>query len=127
MDAVTAMFRPEETMQHASEPRPTQSERRACFSPTTTPEGAPPARSFPPTRAARPARSRGVFFLGRWRGRLGRWLANGACVALVALSIAATAHFAEPAFEAVAMNANVGPGLLASATRPPSLLLAPSH
>ena len=83
----------------------------------------PPARSLPPTRAARPARSRGVFFGAGRRSRWGRWVLNALCVALVTLSIVASAHFAVPAFEAAAINGNVGPELLASATSPPSFLL----
>jgi hypothetical protein len=45
---------------------------------------------------------------------------------LVTLSIVASAHFAVPAFEAAAINGNVGPELLASATSPPSFLVARS-
>ena len=45
---------------------------------------------LPPTRAARPARSRGIFFGGRLAG-IARWVAGAVCVAVAAISIAATA------------------------------------
>lgn len=101
-------------MQSAVEPRPT-------LSGTT-----PPPRSLPPTRAARPARSRGVFFGAGRHSRLGRWVSNALFAVLVTLSIIASAHFAVPAFEAAAVNSNIGPELLASATRPPPFLIARS-
>lgn len=114
MEAIITMFRSEDTMQRAVEPRPTL--------PGTT----PPACSLPPTRAARPARSRGAFFGAGRNSRLGRWVANAVCVVVVTLSIVASAHFAVPAFEAAAINNNIGPELLASATSPPSFLVAHS-
>ncbi len=83
--------------------------------------GSAPEHRLPPTRAARPTRSRGVFF-GDRRSRLGHWIATTVCVALVTLSVVASAHFAEPAFDAASISANVGPELLASATRTPSFL-----
>jgi len=46
---------------------------------------------------------------------------------LATLAIVASAHFAQPAFDAVARNGNAGPELLASATRTPSFLLAPGR
>lgn len=96
-----------------------------ALEPTPLAPGKPAsAHSLPPTRAARSARSRGFFLAGRRRSRLGHWLANAACAVVLALSIAASAHFALPAFESAAFNANLGPELLASAERPPSFLVA---
>ena len=83
----------------------------------------PPARPLPPTRAARPARSRGVFFEGGNRSRPARWVFNALCVALATLSIVASAHFAEPAFDAAVIS-NAGPGLVASTTQAPSFIAA---
>ena len=83
----------------------------------------PPARPLPPTRAARPARSRGAFFRGENRSRPARWIFNALCVALATLSIVASAHFAEPAFDAAVIS-NAGPGLVASTTQAPSFIAA---
>ena len=53
---------------------------------------APELSSLPPTRAARLARSRGVFLLARQRlARLARWLGCAVLVGLAAVAIAATA------------------------------------
>ena len=84
----------------------------------------PPARPLPPTRAARPARSRGAFFQGGNRSRPGRWIFNALCVALATLSIVASAHFAEPAFDAAVITSNAGPALVASTTQAPSFIVA---
>jgi hypothetical protein len=89
---------------------------------------APPSvHRLPPTRAARPARSRGIFFAGGWHSRLGRWARHAGCIALATLVLATSAHFAVPAFNAAATNGNAGPELLASATRTPSFLTARAH
>ena len=84
-------------------------------------------RRLPPTRAARPARSRGVFFGARMHSRLGHWIINALCIALAAVSIVATAQFAEPAFDAALVTGNAGPGLFASAVRAPAFLSARPH
>ena len=78
-------------------------------------------RRLPPTRAARPARSRGVFLGASTHPRLGQWIVNALCIAIAAISIVATAQIAEPAFEA-AVTINVGPALVASAMRSPAFL-----
>jgi hypothetical protein len=39
------------------------------------------------------------------------------CIALATLSIVASAHFAQPAFDAVAISDNAGPALFASTTQ----------
>jgi hypothetical protein len=124
MDATNAMPRTEDTMQRAFEPRRTADALRTRFAAGGTPLETPPLRHLPPTRAARPARSRGVFFAGRWRARLGHWIVNAVCVALATLAIAASAHFAQPVLDAAARNGNAGPELVASATRTPPFLLA---
>jgi hypothetical protein len=100
---------------------------RHAFRPPAAALESSPARHLPPTRAARPARSRGVFFVSRWRARLGRWARSGACLAIATLTIATSAHFVQPAFDAAAINGNSGPELLASATRAPAFLTAPAR
>lgn len=114
-------------MQRVSQPHSTRDAFRTRFAAAGTPLGQPPARRLPPTRAARPARSRGVFFGGRRYPRIGDWILNFVCVALATLAIAASAHFAQPAFDAAASNGNAAPELVASATRTPTFLLAPNH
>jgi hypothetical protein len=79
-------------------------------------------RRLPPTRAARPARSRGVFLGGSAYSRLGRRIVNALCIAIAAISIVATVQFAEPAFNAAVVTGNVGPALVASAMRAPAFL-----
>jgi len=124
MDAINPMPRPEDTMQRAFEPQLTPDAFRTRFAAAARPLEAPPVHRLPPTRAARPARSRGVFLAGRWRSRLGHWLMDAVCVALATLAIAASAHFAQPALDAAVSNGNAGLELLASATRTPPFLLA---
>ena len=88
---------------------------------------APPSLpSLPPTRAARPARSRGAFFriASRWRGH---WLGNVVCVVVATFAIVASAHFAQPAFERAALSGNAGPELLASAMRAPTFVIKPAQ
>jgi len=84
----------------------------------------PPARSLPPTRAARPARSRGAFFEGGRGSRKARWILSAVCVAVATISIVASAHFAEPAFDAAAITGNAGPALFASTMQAPSFIVA---
>lgn len=110
-------------MNRVFEPNPTRDLFRARFAATATPAEAPSAHRLPPTRAARPLRSRGVFLGGRWRSGLGGRVCNALCIAAAALAIAASAHFAEPAFDATVITGNAGPGLLASATRAPAFLI----
>jgi hypothetical protein len=83
------------------------------------------ASRLPPTRAARPARSRGVFFriASRWRAD---WIGHALCIALVSLLIAVSAHFAQPAFDSATLTSNVGPELLASTMRAPAFLSKPA-
>ncbi|HEV3240996.1 MAG TPA: hypothetical protein VG429_11410 [Casimicrobiaceae bacterium] len=123
MNATAILFQPEDTMNRPFDLRPPTDAHRTRFSAAATVAGSAPNHRLPPTRAARPTRSRGVFF-GSRRSRLGQWIATAVCVALVSLSVVASAHFAEPAFDAAAISANVGPELLASATRTPSFLAA---
>jgi hypothetical protein len=119
------MLRPEDAMQRAFERPPAETALRTRFAAAGSPLGRPPARRLPPTRAARPARSRGVFSGSRWRSGLGHWISTAAYIAVVTLTIAASAHFAQPALDAVARIGNAGPELLASATRAASFLFAP--
>jgi hypothetical protein len=46
------------------------------------------------------------------------------CVAVAAISIVASAHFAEPAFDAAAITGNAGPALFASTMQAPSFIVA---
>lgn len=84
----------------------------------------PPACPLPPTRAARPARSRGAFFQGRRRSRPGRWILNALCIAAAAIWIVAGAEFVQPAFDAAAITGNTGPALFASTMQAPSFIVA---
>lgn len=119
------MLRPEDAMQRAFERQAAETAPRTRFAAAGSPSGRPPARRLPPTRAARPARSRGVFSGSRWRSGLGHWISTAAYIAVVTLAIAASAHFAQPALDAMARIGNAGPELLASATRAASFLLPP--
>jgi hypothetical protein len=83
-----------------------------------------PADPLPPTRAARPARSRGAFFQRGGRSRPGRWILSIVCIAATAVSIVASAHFVEPAFNAAARISNSGPALFASTMQAPSFIIA---
>jgi hypothetical protein len=127
MDVPNSMLRPEDAMQRAFKRRSAEIAGRTRFAAAGSPLGRPPARRLPPTRAARPARSRGVFFGSRWRSGFGHWISHAAYIALVALTIAASAHFAQPALDAAASSGNAGPALLASATRAASFLLTPGR
>jgi hypothetical protein len=74
--------------------------------------GVAPAASLPPTRAARPARSRGVFLAGRGEQGMVRGAVSLLCVAVSALSLVTLAPrvidepavVANPAFELVATS-----------------------
>ena len=112
-------------MQRAFEPPSSRDPFRTRFAAVASPPGQSSVRRLPPTRTARPARSRGVFFGGRRRSRIGHWILNAVCIALATLAITASAHFAQPAFNAAANNGNAGPELLASATRTPSFCSPP--
>lgn len=84
----------------------------------------PSADPLPPTRAARPARSRGAFFQRGVRSSAGRWILSMVCIAAAAVSIVASAHFVEPAFNAAAVISNSGPALFASTLQAPSFIVA---
>jgi hypothetical protein len=99
----------------------------AAFAARGSSEALARVRQLPPTRAARPARSRGVFFAASVYSRLGHWVVNGLCIAMVALSIVASAEFAGPAFNTAVVSGNVGPALVASAMRAPAFLIGRSH
>ena len=85
-----------------------------------------PAHPLPPTRAALPTRSRGIFFRNGQGSPTGRLFLNALCLAAATISIAASAHFAEPVFETAVISRNVGPGLVASTAQAPAFL-APSR
>jgi len=127
MDSNNSLLRAEDIMQRAFAAHSSRDAFRTSLAAAGSPLGRPPGHRLPPTRAARPARSRGVFFGGRRRSRLGHWILNAVCVAVATLAIAASAHFAQPAFDAAASNGNAGPGLLASATRNASFVLTPGN
>jgi len=78
-----------------------------------------PDHPLPPTRAARPPRSRGVFLAASAHSRLGHWIVNALCIALAAVSIVAGAQFAEPLLNGKFVATNAGPPLVASAMRAP--------
>jgi hypothetical protein len=87
-----------------------------------------PDHPLPPTRAARPPRSRGVFFRASAHSRLGHWLVNALCIVLTAVGVVASAQFAEPMLDAKFVTSNAGPALVASAMRASTMLvLTRSH
>lgn len=96
-------------------PTPTQAPN-AGVAPT------PPASPLPPTRAARQTRSRGVFFQRSGASRPGRWIVSALFAAAVTISIVASAHFAEPAFNATVISNNAGPALVASTSQAPAFV-----
>ena len=121
MDKTRTPF-PAEDPQGVFAPRPLPHALAArCAAPPAA-QGSPPASRLPPTRAARLARSRGVFSAGSWHARLGHWLRHSVCIAVAALALVASAHIALPASDAAAAHGNAGPELLASATSAPSFL-----
>ena len=83
-------------------------------------DGSSPARqgsSLPPTRAARPARSRGIFFEGNLT-RFARWVAGAALIAVAAISIAATVP---RVLDAPGGVLNTGPALVAATSKLPAI------
>ena len=86
-------------------------------------EATPQMSSLPPTRAARPARSRGVFFGEGRFGRVARGAAFAAVVAVTAVSLAATAP---RVIEAPPVRLNPGPALVAAASKLPAMF-SPGH
>lgn len=78
-----------------------------------------PDDPLPPTRAARPPRSRGVFLAASAYSRLAHWIVNGLCVALAAVSIVVGVEFAEPVLNGKFVSGNAGPPLVASTMRAP--------
>ncbi|HET9763612.1 MAG TPA: hypothetical protein VFR50_08865 [Casimicrobiaceae bacterium] len=84
-----------------------------------------PDHPLPPTRAARPPRSRGVFLAASAHSRPARWIVNVVCVALAAVSIVAGAEFAQPVLNGRFVGGNAGPPLVASALRAP--IFASAH
>ena len=80
--------------------------------------GTPKRSSLPPTRAARLARSRGVFFARHRLARLVRWLGCAVSVALAAIAIAATAP---RVIETPAVLLNPGPAIFAATSMLPAM------
>jgi hypothetical protein len=124
MDTTTCTLQDEEIMdriielRHRGYPdpmRPADSDTAASL---------PPACPLPPTRAARPARSRGSFSQEVRGSRKARWIFSALCVAVATISIVASAHFAEPAFDAAVISSNTGPALFASTMQAPSFIVA---
>jgi hypothetical protein len=118
------MLQDEETMDRIFERRHPEYPATAPPADSGTDASLPPASPLPPTRAARPARSRGAFSRGGGRSRPGRWFLSALCIAAAALWIVAGAEFAQPAFNAVAFTGNTGPALFASTMQAPSFVLA---
>ena len=79
-------------------------------------------RPLPPTRAARLTRSRGLFLGASTHSRLGRWIVNALCIVVAAVSIVASAEFAEPVFNTRGLSGNAGPALFASTLRAPAFV-----
>jgi hypothetical protein len=125
MDASAPRIKDEEIMDRIIEHRRARYSARADPADSGTAASSPPARPLPPTRAARPARSRGAFFQGGSRSRSARWMLNALCIAIATISIVASARFAEPAFESSIITGNAGPALVASTTQAPPFVIAP--
>ena len=85
--------------------------------------GTPTRSSLPPTRAARLARSRGVFFARHRLARLARWLGCAVLVGLTAIAIAATAP---RVIETPPVLLNPGLALVAATSMLPAMF-APRH
>jgi hypothetical protein len=124
MDATTCTLQDEETMDRIIERRVADYPALAPPADSGTVASLPPAQPLPPTRAARPARSRGAFFQGRRGSRPARWIFSALCIAVATISIVASAHFAEPAFDSAAITGNSGPALFASTMQAPSFVVA---
>jgi hypothetical protein len=86
-----------------------------------------PDQPLPPTRAARPPRSRGIFLAASAHSRIGHWVVNALCIALAAVSVLAGAEFAEPLLNGKFVSGNAGPGLVASTMRSPIVYPNRSH
>jgi hypothetical protein len=124
MDRTTCTLQDEEIMDRINELRNLGYPAPARPANSDTAASLPPAQPLPPTRAARPARSRGAFFQGCRGSRKARWILSVLCVAVATISIVASAHFAEPAFDAAAITGNAGPALFASTMQAPSFIVA---
>jgi hypothetical protein len=124
MNATTCTLQDEETMDRIIERRTADYPAPARFAEPGMVARVPPADPLPPTRAARPARSRGAFLQRGGRSRAGRWILSMVCLAATAVSIVAGAHFVEPAFNAAAVISNSGPALFASTMQAPSFIIA---
>ncbi len=124
MDTTTCTLQDEEIMDRTIEGRHPGCPVQAGPEDSGTAVSSPPAQPLPPTRAARPARSRGAFFQGGRGSRKARWILSAVCVAVATISIVASAHFAEPAFDAAAITGNAGPALFASTMQAPSFIVA---
>jgi hypothetical protein len=114
-------------MQRSFDHSPARYGFRTRFAVGRTPSTLPPARRLPPTRAGRGPRSRGVFFGSGRHSRVGQWVAKAICVALATLSIVASAHFAQPAFDAVAISDNARSAIVAATTQAPFFIHAASR
>jgi hypothetical protein len=124
MDTTTCTLLDEETMDRIIERRLKDYPAMAPPADSGPAASRPPAHPLPPTRAARPARSRGAFFQGGRGSRPARWILSALCVAVATISVVASAHFAEPAFDAAAITGNAGPALFASTLQAPSFVVA---
>jgi hypothetical protein len=124
MDTTTCTLQDEEIMDRIIELRNLGHPAQAGPNDSDTAASLPPAQPLPPTRAARPARSRGAFFEGGRGSRKASWILSAVCVAVATISIVASAHFAEPAFDAAAITGNAGPALFASTMQAPSFIVA---
>ena len=124
MDTTTCTLQDEEIMDRIIERRHPGHPALAGPDDSGTAASSPPAQPLPPTRAARPARSRGAFFQDGSRSGLGRWILSALCIAVVTISIVASARFVEPAFDAAAITGNAGPALVASTMQAPSFIVA---
>jgi hypothetical protein len=93
-----------------------------CHAAQGSSEGLAQRSQLPPTRAARLTRSRGLFLGASTHSRLGRWIVNGLCIVVAAVSIVASAEFAEPVFDAKFVSGNAGPALFASTLRAPAFV-----
>jgi hypothetical protein len=125
MSTAVILIRPEDSMRHSLEP-PRLHDAAERLSARGSDGALARVRRLPPTRAARTPRSRGLFFPGNnSHSRLGRWIINALCIALAAVSILASAEFAEPVINAAAVTGNAGPALFASTMRAPAFVGRP--
>ena len=101
---------------------PTQ--RSSILSAVTRAHPAQPVASLPPTRAARPARSRGVFLAGRGERGLFRGLISLLCIAVTAVSLLA---IAPRVIDAAVLTANPALELVATTSQLPVAISHPRH